>query len=86
MFKYEFTSKSLKQLRKLDRNIQFKIINKLDEICSHEKLSANANIEHLTNFKIGEYRTRIGNYRIIFDLENDTLVILKVGHRKDVYK
>ena len=84
MFKYEFTSKSLKDLKKLDRQVQIKIIEKLDEICSHSDIRNYA--EHLTDYKIGEFRIRIGDYRVIFDLKEETLTILKIGHRKDIYR
>ncbi len=33
-----------------------------------------------------QYRFRVGNYRILFDVEADTIVILRVQHRKEVYK
>lgn len=35
-----------------------------------------------------KYRIRQGNYRIIYRIENDRLivVVVKVGHRKEVYK
>ena len=42
--------------------------------------------EHLNDFKFGEYRFRIGDYRIIFDVKDNVAMILKVGHRKDIYK
>ncbi|KKU81190.1 MAG: Addiction module toxin, RelE/StbE family [Parcubacteria group bacterium GW2011_GWA1_47_8] len=42
--------------------------------------------ERLTDFELGEYRFRIRDYRVAFDVENDTAKILKVGHRKDMYK
>ena len=46
--------------------------------------------QNLTNMK-GEnpfHRVRVGDYRIIYEIdeENSLIVILKVGHRKDVYK
>ncbi|MBC8526038.1 MAG: type II toxin-antitoxin system RelE/ParE family toxin [Candidatus Cloacimonetes bacterium] len=36
--------------------------------------------------KLGSYRFRIGNYRVIFDIDEDKLVILRVGHRKNIYR
>ena len=36
--------------------------------------------------RIGAYRLRIGDYRVLFDLEGNTLIILRVQHRKDVYR
>ena len=36
--------------------------------------------------KIGTYRFRMGNYRVIFDIEGKDIVILRVGHRREIYK
>ncbi|MCK4620862.1 MAG: type II toxin-antitoxin system RelE/ParE family toxin [Desulfuromonadales bacterium] len=40
----------------------------------------------LTNAVLGTYRFRIGDYRVVFDLEGDEIVLLRVGHRRDIYK
>ncbi|GAC1391878.1 MAG: type II toxin-antitoxin system RelE/ParE family toxin [Candidatus Saccharimonadales bacterium] len=40
----------------------------------------------LTKPSDAQYRFRVGNYRVLFDIENDNLVILLVQHRKDVYR
>ncbi|WP_024298434.1 type II toxin-antitoxin system RelE family toxin [Methylomicrobium lacus] len=34
------------------------------------------------------YRVRVGNYRVIFQIEDDVLyvVVVKIGHRKEIYK
>lgn len=40
----------------------------------------------LTDPRIGQYRFRVGDYRIIFDIAENTIVVLAVGHRKDVYR
>jgi mRNA interferase RelE/StbE len=28
----------------------------------------------------------VGDYRVVFDLDGENLVILRIGHRKDIYK
>lgn len=38
----------------------------------------------LINHKIGDYRFRIGDHRVIFDLVGDEIVVLMVGHRRDI--
>jgi mRNA interferase RelE/StbE len=35
---------------------------------------------------LGPYRFRIGDYRVIFDLVDDEIVVLRVGHRREIYK
>jgi len=40
----------------------------------------------LTDPALGTYRFRIGDYRVIFDIEEKEIVVLRVGHRKDIYR
>jgi mRNA interferase RelE/StbE len=42
--------------------------------------------ERLTDPELGGYRFRIGDYRVIFDMESNDIVVLRVGHRKEIYK
>ena len=42
--------------------------------------------EKLSDPILGEYRFRIGDYRVIFDIEGDEIVLLRVGHRGEIYK
>ena len=42
-------------------------------------------VKHLTNFT-PEYRLRVGNYRILFEIEEDKLIIYRIRHRKEAYK
>jgi mRNA interferase RelE/StbE len=40
----------------------------------------------LTDSGIGQYRFRVGDYRIVFDVAESKIVVLAVGNRKDIYK
>ena len=40
----------------------------------------------LTNPKLGTYRYKVGDYRVVFDIDNKTVIIIIVGHRKNIYK
>ena len=40
----------------------------------------------LSDGRIGGYRFRIGDYRVIFEIEHGTLIVLAVGHRKEIYR
>ena len=84
MYSYEFTPQALKDLKKLPRNVQRTIIKKIDFFIASGKPLTFAN--HLINLDIGQYRFRIGDYRVIFDLVDETLVILTIGHRKEIYR
>jgi len=65
-------------------NIQKRIIQKLDVLQSLEnfdKISGIKNMKWFPNF----YRIRIGEYRIGFKYENNTITLLRVRSRKDIY-
>ena len=83
MYSYEFKTKALKQLKKLDKRVQKKIIEKMDQISIEEVLYSN---KRLTKFKIGSYRLRIGDYRLIYDIDGKMITVLMLGHRKEIYK
>ncbi|MBI3623613.1 type II toxin-antitoxin system RelE/ParE family toxin [Candidatus Pacearchaeota archaeon] len=81
MYKIEWTKKALDNLEDFENSISQRIIKKVNE------LSANPfskDIKKLKNM-LG-YRLRVGDYRIIFDIEKDVVVILKIGHRKNIYE
>lgn len=84
-YEYEFTIQADKQLQRLDIKTQRRIIKKLDYFCQSDYPLVFAH--HLVDSKLGNYRFRIGNHRVIFDLENkNKLLILAVGHRREIYK
>lgn len=81
---YFFKARALKQLQKLPRDIQLRIINKLDFFCQQD--DPFHYVEPLVRSEIGHYRFRIGDYRVAVDLEDDGFVVLLVGHRRDIYR
>ncbi|MDO8429769.1 MAG: type II toxin-antitoxin system RelE/ParE family toxin [bacterium] len=78
-----YTEKAAKQLAALPKLIQKRIAQKMRFYVSQNNLLKFA--EKLTDYYEGEYRFRIGDYRVIFDVDKDKIIILKIGHRKDVY-
>lgn len=52
-----------------------------------ELLSDNlqGDVKHLTDFA-PEYRLRVGDYRVLFEVEHNAVVVYKIKHRKNVYK
>ena len=84
MYRYEFTAKALKQLEKLPVNIQKRIIKKLDFYCQQKNLLRFA--DFLIDYHLGDHRFRVGDYRVVFDIEGEVIIILIVGHRREIYK
>jgi len=81
-YEIRFTDKAIKHLKKLEKNDQERIIKSLERIRIRP--------ESFVTKLLGDtgYRLRVGNYRVILDIEKEKLIILvlKVGHRKSIYK
>ena len=81
-YRLTYTERAIKDIRKLELKIKERIGKTLLRYAGDPLKHA----EKLTESSLGEYRFRIGDYRAIFDLEDDEIVILRVGHRRDIYK
>lgn len=85
-FRVVFTESARKELKKLDKYTQKIILLWLQKNldgCSDPRIHGKA----LTSNRVGQWRYRIGDYRIIASIEDDKLVILviAVGHRREIY-
>lgn len=83
-FKYEFTPQARNDLKKISSDIRERILRKL----AYYQTVPNPLVlaERLVNYRVGEYRFRIGDYRVVFDVKMDKIFILKIGHRREIYK
>ncbi|MBU2632725.1 type II toxin-antitoxin system RelE/ParE family toxin [Patescibacteria group bacterium] len=81
-YKLLYTATAAKDIKKLDVIAKKRIGKKIKEY-SINPLSTSKRLAHSS---IGTYRWRIGNYRIIFDIDNKNIVILRIGHRREIYK
>ena len=77
-----YTQRAVRDIEKLDSQIKERIGKTLlryerDPLRYAEKLTQSA---------IGSYRFRIGDYRVVFDLDGEEIVVLRVGHRREIYK
>lgn len=74
--------KAIKDLAKIHKAQVSKIFSKIEEL---EKFPQVPNLKKLTNFQ-PPYRLRVGNYRVLFDVNDGTLTVYRVKHRKESYK
>lgn len=83
---YYFKPSALRNLKKLPKSIQKRIIKKLDFYINSKTPLKFA--KSLSNNEFGEFRFRMGTYRILFDYDfnQKIIIVLAIGHRKDIYK
>jgi mRNA interferase RelE/StbE len=82
IFEIRWDKKALAFLRRLDRHISDRIVRKVDGLKSDPKRY----LEVLG--EIHGYKLRVGDYRIIIDVDWDSKIIsvLLIGHRKKIYE
>ncbi len=76
-----FSDKALKQLKKMERHVQERIIAAMERVRIKPE-------KYVTKL-VGDpsYKLRVGDYRIIMDIDSKKLqvLVLKIGHRKNIY-
>jgi len=82
MYTLVYSKESLKQLKKLNRDAQIRIISTLERI----RVRPYPHVKKLVESRY--FRLRVGQYRIILDIKENRLLIhiIEVGHRRNIYK
>ena len=81
MFDVLYTDQALKQLKKLEKPVEERILKTLERI----RIRPAHYVKKLVSSPY--FRLRVGDYRVILDIKNDEMIILviEVGHRKSIY-
>ena len=77
-----YTRKAEKDIKKFDSSIKSRIGNARLKLQDNPLLYS----DKLSDPALGTYKFRIGDYRVIFDIEGNDVVVLRVGHRREIYK
>lgn len=87
MYALEFLSSAKKEFKKLDTFAQKIIKEKLILLASNPDVLKN-NIKALKGEYKGKFRLRVNQYRVIFQVRDNELIIVvvRIGHRKEVYQ
>ena len=83
MFNVKFTPRGQKDLEKLSKDIQKRVIKKLEFFRTQADPIFFS--KPLVNLPPATHRFRVGDYRIAFYIDQDTICVERVKHRKEVY-
>ena len=77
-----YTQRAVRDVAALDAVMKKRIEKKIvalrtDPVAKSKKLS---------DPRLGTYRYRIGDYRVVFDLSRSQVVVLRIGHRREIYR
>lgn len=80
-FRLLYTKQARDDIGKLDTAVQKRLDKTLLRYQSNPLISA----KRLKSNILGQYRWRIGDHRVIFDIKGSDITILHVGHRRNIY-
>ncbi len=79
--KIQIQESALRDLKKIDKSTAVQILQKVQRLESYPDVS---NIKKLKKH-YPPFRYRIGDYRVLFDVEGDVLIVVQIKHRKEAY-
>ncbi len=84
MYKISYVEDVVKiDIPKLDAAAKKMIKETIEKKLTHNPIEFGKPLQYSLK---GSRRLRIGDYRVIYTIESELVIIVKIGHRKDVYK
>lgn len=83
MWFVDLDARAARELRKLDRSAQQRVAAALDALAVDPFAG---DVKPLKGKAEATYRRREGDYRIIFQLQADKVLVLAIGHRREIYR
>ena len=83
-YQIEFTASAGRALSKFGKTLQFRITAKIDALANQPRPPG---VEKLHGRR-DRYRLRVGDYRIIYEIQDCILLVLivDIGHRREIYR
>ncbi len=80
-YEIKLKPKAIKDLENLPLEQSKRVLKKLEKF----SINLEGDLKKLTNFT-PEYRLRIGDYRVLFEIEENTITVYRIIHRKEAYR
>jgi len=75
-----FGNRALRDLRRLDKHLSKRIIDRIEVMSSDFR----GDIKKLTDHS-PEYRLRVGEFRVLFDIEDSAIIVQRIVNRREAY-
>ncbi len=84
-YQIKISTKAKKDLKKIDRKAQQRIIQAILKLKLKRRLQQ---FKPLVGSKVAQFRLRVGDFRVLYDVydHDQTVLILRIGHRKEIYR
>ncbi|MGC9946098.1 MAG: type II toxin-antitoxin system RelE/ParE family toxin [Bryobacteraceae bacterium] len=82
MKEIEWTEAALDHMAALDKGVARRLKQAVERFAN----TGAGSVKKLQGIQPAEYRLRVGDYRVRFHLEGDTIRVLRVGNRREAYR
>ncbi len=79
-FEIRWKESSIKELKKLEKGLASRIFKKTGKL---QENIFSKNVKKIKGTSL--FRLRVGDYRVLFEIEKDKIIIVKLGHRRNIY-
>jgi mRNA interferase RelE/StbE len=80
-YNVQFKPRAVKDIARLSSRVQLGIVKDIESMSD----DLTGDVKRLTNFT-PEYRLRVGDYRVLFEIEKENIIIYRVRHRREAYR
>ena len=80
-YRIDFKPKALKDLDSLQRDDASRVVERINRL----RNNLEGDVKHLTNFT-PEYRLRVGDFRVLFELAGNQITVYRIVNRRDAYR
>lgn len=87
LFAIAYSEQALARLREIEpKKIRQQIVKKIAALSLNPKPPGCCKVQGMSNGSDEVYRIRSGDYRALYALSDNEVLVLDIGHRKDVYR
>jgi len=83
LHKVEWAEGALEDLEKLDKTIANRILSKITWFSIHFDSIIP---EELSGDLAGMFKLRVGDWRVLYTIEDDSMIVQAIGHRREIYR
>jgi len=77
----QFKPRAVKDIKGIPTRMQSRVLMKIEEMSD----GLRGDVKHLSE-STHEYRLRVGDYRVLFEIEGQSIVIYRACHRREAYR
>ena len=86
VFAVEFAPAAVRDLKRLDPNVRQQLLHAGKILAETPYPAQSGRIKMLVGIRPIHFCLRVGEYRIVYRIENQKVIIIRVAHRKEVYR